>query len=117
MATLAVQAHYKLGKRWQLMSEHNLPLWGMYVGSEYGFGVPYFMIEKDAKFLDALHFMGLGKNLQYNHKLSVDYAFNYRKKPKTLRFQWEWSIQKLHLNNNLVHANSHTFKLGYLLNR
>lgn len=92
----------------------NIPVLGIYSGSEYGSGLPYFLSEEGGNFFDAFC---VGFVSQMLNRFSADFKLKAKSGVRSLRVEYEISTTKLKLNNNVKHNNFHIFKVGYLFNK
>lgn len=95
----------------------NIPVLGIYSGSEYGSGVPFFISEEDGNFFDAFDVGSFGMNTQMRNRFNADFKMKTKSGVRTLRVEYEISSTKLKLNNNVKHNTFHIFKVGYLFNK
>lgn len=100
----------------KISCEFNFTFFGIYSGSEYSSGLPYFIYEKDAGFFQAFDIGSFGMNPQSSHKLNVDFKLNAKRGMRSVRFQYEINGTLFSLNNNVKHNTFHVFKIGYLFN-
>ena len=115
MACVTFALEKKL-KKIYIFNEFNLPLIGIYAGTEYSSLLPYFAIEGDEKETNPLSMFDIlfiSQNTQLQNRFNIDFKI----KSKTIRVQYALGYKKLHLNNNAVHSASHIFKIGYLFNK
>jgi hypothetical protein len=103
--------------RVMLYNEFTMPLLGYYSGSEYGFSFPLFLVEDDAKFMDAFHLGAFGINKQFVNRLNVDFKYTLFRQSRSARVQYEISYQNFNLNNNNLHSAFHSIRLGFLFNQ
>lgn len=100
----------------EISYELNLPVLGLYSGSEYSSSLPYFTKEDNSSFFSAFKVGSLGVNEQMANKISLDYEIKTKKRVRTFRFQYAVNSSLLTLNNNTKHNTFHVFKIGYLFN-
>ena len=116
MASVSILCEKQLPKL-RLSYMMNFPVLGIYSGSEYGSGVPFFISEEDGNFFDAFDIGSVGMNPQMRNRFNADFKLKTKSGVRTLRVEYEISSTKLKLNNNVRHYSFHIFKVGYLFNK
>jgi hypothetical protein len=110
MACLALGIDWKINPKIRIFDELNLPIVGIYSGSEYGSSLPFFATEANGSFIDAFDILTF-PNFQLQNKLSVDMQVNISKQIRTLRFQYAINVKQLYLNDINVHSVFHYIAL------
>lgn len=100
----------------KISNEFRLSIFGIFSGSEYSSGLPYFLTEEDASFFQAFDIGSFKTDCRGSNKLNVDFRMNTKKKVRTFRLQYEINSSVLSLNGNIKHNTFHIFKIGYLYN-
>ena len=113
MACVSVLCEKKF-QNLRLSYQLTFPVLGIYSGSEYGSGVPYFLSEEGGNFFDAFD---IGFVTQMLNRFNADFKLKAKGGVRTLRVEYEISSTKLKLNNNVKHNTFHIFKVGYLFNK
>ena len=116
MACVSVLCEKKF-QNLRLSYQLKIPVLGIYSGSEYGSGLPYFLSEEGGNFFSAFDIGSVGMNPQMLNRFNADFKLKAKGGVRTLRVEYEISSTKLKLNNNVKHNTFHIFKVGYLFNK
>ena len=116
MACVSVLCEKKF-QNLRLSYQLTFPVLGIYSGSEYGSGLPYFLSEEGGNFFSAFDIGSVSMNPQMLNRFSADFKLKAKSGVRTLRVEYEISGTKLKLNNNVKHNTFHIFKVGYLFNK